>query len=93
MRKVGVSRNELFEQIDRPALKLLPTAPYQYAEWRKCRVAPVPTRQAFPLGSGRGIAQVACDADQCRNRTAPRNCLCRIAPMLQGIFISRWCAR
>jgi transposase len=40
MRKVGVSRNELFEQIDRPALKPLPTAPYQYAEWKKCRVAP-----------------------------------------------------
>src|SRR3989442_15371071 len=32
MRKLGVSR--------RPALKGLPSEPYQYAEWKKCRVAP-----------------------------------------------------
>lgn len=40
MRKLGVSRNELFAEIDRPALKALPSAPYQYAEWKKCRVTP-----------------------------------------------------
>jgi transposase len=40
MRKLGVSRNELFAEIDRPALKALPQAPYQYAEWKRCRVAP-----------------------------------------------------
>ena len=40
MCKLGVSRDELFAEIDRPALKALPTAPYQYAEWKKCRVAP-----------------------------------------------------
>ncbi len=40
MRKLGVSRNELFAEIDRPALKALPVAPYQYAEWKKCRAAP-----------------------------------------------------
>ena len=40
MRKLGVSRNELFAEIDRPALKALPATPYQYAEWKKCRVAP-----------------------------------------------------
>jgi transposase len=40
MRKLGVSRNELFAQIDRGALKPLPSAPYQYADWKKCRVAP-----------------------------------------------------
>ncbi len=40
MRKLGVSRNELFAEIDRPALKALPLAPYEYAEWKKCRVAP-----------------------------------------------------
>jgi transposase len=39
MRKLGVSRNELFAEIDRPALKALPQAPYEYAEWKKCRVA------------------------------------------------------
>jgi transposase len=40
MRKLGVSRIELLETIERPALKGLPTEPYQYAEWKKCRVAP-----------------------------------------------------
>ena len=32
--------DELLETIDRPALKALPSEPYQYAEWKKCRVAP-----------------------------------------------------
>jgi len=40
MRKLGVSRLELLETIERPALKELPSEPYQYAEWKKCRVAP-----------------------------------------------------
>jgi transposase len=40
MRKIGVSRNGLLKEIDQPALKPLPTTPYQYAEWKKCRVAP-----------------------------------------------------
>jgi transposase len=40
MRKIGVSRIELLETIERPALKELPTEPYQYAVWKKCRVAP-----------------------------------------------------
>ena len=40
MRKVGVSRRELLETIERPALKELPSEPYPYAEWKKCRVAP-----------------------------------------------------
>ena len=40
MRKLGASRDELFAEIDKPALKALPPMPYQYAEWKKCRVAP-----------------------------------------------------
>lgn len=40
MRKLGASRREFFEALDRPALKALPDEPYQYAEWKKCRVAP-----------------------------------------------------
>ena len=40
MRKLGVSRLELLETVERPALKGLPSEPYQYAEWKKCRVAP-----------------------------------------------------
>jgi transposase len=40
MRKLGLSRNALFAEIDRGALKALPSSSYQYAEWKKCRVAP-----------------------------------------------------
>jgi transposase len=40
MRKLGASRREFFETIDRPALMSLPSQPYQYAEWRRARVAP-----------------------------------------------------
>ena len=40
MRKVGVSRIELLETIERPKLKVPPSEPYHYAEWKKCRVAP-----------------------------------------------------
>lgn len=38
MRHLGASRRELYEQVDLPALQPLPAAPYQYAEWRRCRV-------------------------------------------------------
>jgi transposase len=38
MRHQGVSRRELFERIDRPALQPLPAQPYEYAQWRRCRV-------------------------------------------------------
>ena len=40
MRRLGASRREFFETIDRPALLPLPPEPYAYAEWRRCRVAP-----------------------------------------------------
>jgi transposase len=39
MRKLGKSRQELFDTLDRPALAALPAEPYRYAEWRKCRVS------------------------------------------------------
>jgi transposase len=38
MKAVGVSRRTLFDQIDRPALKPLPTTHYELAEWKGCRV-------------------------------------------------------
>jgi transposase len=38
MRHLGMSRRQLFEQIDRPVLRALPTTPYIYAEWKRCRV-------------------------------------------------------
>jgi transposase len=40
MRRVGKSRVQLLEEIDRPALKGLPNEPYTYAEWKRARVAP-----------------------------------------------------
>lgn len=40
MCKLGASRRAFFEALDRPALKALPDEPYQYAEWKKCRVVP-----------------------------------------------------
>ncbi|HTP28466.1 MAG TPA: IS21 family transposase [Anaeromyxobacteraceae bacterium] len=38
MRVYGASRRELFERLDRPALKPLPTTPFQYCEWKKVRL-------------------------------------------------------
>jgi len=40
MRRVGRSRAELLETLERPALKALPGEPYTYAEWKRARVAP-----------------------------------------------------
>ena len=40
MRRVGKSRVELLETLERPALKALPVEPYAYAEWKRARVAP-----------------------------------------------------
>jgi transposase len=36
-RHLGASRRELFEQLDKPALKPLPASPYEYAEWLERR--------------------------------------------------------
>jgi transposase len=38
MRKLGVSRRQLFEQLDRPLLRPLPTTRYEFAEWRDAGV-------------------------------------------------------
>ena len=40
MKKFAKSWRELLETIDRPALKELPSESYQYAEWKRCGVAP-----------------------------------------------------
>jgi len=39
MRRLGKSRAELLETLDRPALKALPATPYSYADWKRARVA------------------------------------------------------
>ncbi len=36
-RHLGASRKDLFERLDKPALKPLPVEPYVYAEWKQCR--------------------------------------------------------
>jgi transposase len=39
IRRLGVTRRQLFNEIDRPALKALPETPYVFAEWRIRRVS------------------------------------------------------
>lgn len=38
MKHLGASRQELFEQLDRPALKPLPEERYEIGKWKPCRV-------------------------------------------------------
>jgi len=38
LRGWGRSRRQLFDELDRPALLRLPDEPYEYAEWKRCRV-------------------------------------------------------
>lgn len=40
MRRIGKSRRQLFEEIERPALALLPPVPFEYAEWKSAKVHP-----------------------------------------------------
>jgi transposase len=38
MKRVGVSRQDLYDRLDRPALRALPATPFELAEWKLCRV-------------------------------------------------------
>jgi transposase/DNA replication protein DnaC len=38
LRRLGITRRRLLEEVDRPALKALPGESYEYSEWRGCRV-------------------------------------------------------
>ena len=38
MQKLGVSRRELYERLDRPVLKPLPQESYELSTWKRCRV-------------------------------------------------------
>ena len=40
MKQVEASRRELYESLDRPALRPLPANRYEFAEWKKVRVGP-----------------------------------------------------
>jgi transposase len=39
MRRLGLSRRDLFLQVEQPALRRLPPTPYEYAEWKRARVS------------------------------------------------------
>jgi transposase len=38
MRRLGLSRSDLFESVEKPALRTLPESDYEFAEWRLARV-------------------------------------------------------
>jgi transposase len=38
LRRLGVTRRQLLEEVDRPALRALPDGAYEYSEWRVRRV-------------------------------------------------------
>ena len=69
MRKLGKSRREWLETIERPALKPLPAEPCRYAEWKRARVAPdyhieiaghyysVPSRLILPRTAARAATR------------------------------------
>ena len=38
IRRLGVTRRQLLEEVDRSALKSLPAEAYEFCEWRVCRV-------------------------------------------------------
>jgi transposase len=38
MRRLGLSRSDLFESVEKPALRSLPESDYEFAEWRLARV-------------------------------------------------------
>jgi transposase len=40
MRHVGLSRRQLFDEVEHPALRPLPDTPYEYAEWKRAKVHP-----------------------------------------------------
>jgi transposase len=39
MEHLGKSRRELYEQVDKPALKPLPVTPYEFAIWKKAKIS------------------------------------------------------
>src|SRR5690349_9213558 len=49
IRRLGVTRRQLLEELDRPGLKPLPTEPYVFAEWRVRRGATAPPRAGLPI--------------------------------------------
>ena len=64
-RHLGASRRQLFEELERPALKPLPAEPYEYAEWKRApgrARLPRRDRQALLLGAAPAAAREALGA-------------------------------
>ena len=38
IRRLGATRRQLLETVDRPSLRSLPAEPYEFSEWRTCRI-------------------------------------------------------
>ena len=61
IRRLGVTRRALFEELDRPNLNALPAEPYSFAEWRLRRVGvdyhSLPPRRR---GSSSRVISTAC---------------------------------
>jgi hypothetical protein len=75
MQKLGVSRRELWERLDRPALLPLPTTRYEQAQWKTCRVnttttsTSVTTSTASPTSSATSRARRAPPPERSRSST------------------------
>ena len=72
MRRLGVSRQGLFESVEKPALRALPATEYEYAEWRLARVnldyqrspQPLLRKQRCLRSNGCGDRQVVSEISQ-----------------------------
>ena len=74
MRKLGVSRDELFEEIDRPALKALPTSPISMPNGRSAGSPPITTSRSAIITTPCRHASSASNS-RCGSPTAPsRSC-------------------
>ena len=71
LRKMGRSRRELFETIDRPALRPLAADGYEFAEWSKVRVhidCSAGSGQLNPATAARRRYSLTVEAEICRLR-------------------------
>ena len=54
-RHLGASRREIFDQIERSALKPLPAEPYVFSEWKQCTAGLAPIRQKRARRGGQAL--------------------------------------
>ena len=56
MRKLGLSRRELFEKIERDVLNNLPAEDWEFAEWRRARVNSARALARRPIITSRSMS-------------------------------------